>query len=256
MGKLRVTEVESAVLVDGKGDALSPLTLSATVAGFVALEPGFKRAKLYCASPWKLLLCPALRVCAFKSGTTYTDYRASVTDKSDSTHMPLDGMTTAQTLYLATPTIMGGVYVDVGSNVNAEAGSALAVKFYNGSAFADVVGDSDLTAGGGITLTKDGLYSWTVPASDPVTGSTLGLSGLPHLDEPLHWISIAPSITLTGETVDINELIPMSRHETYMVMQGGQEYEIPIDPEQVGGIQVLSVSGGPALYIDWIKAKA
>ena len=132
--------------------------------------------------------------CLFYSGSaeTYTDY----TDEVNYTgHVPLDGMTTADYLYLG----MGGerfagLQVDVGSNPNAQA-AVLTVEYWDGSSWVSA-GTTDRTVDTGKTMAQDGLISWPWP----IDWSRNLVNG-----ERLYWVRLKISSNLSA-TVDIDEI--------------------------------------------------
>lgn len=99
-----------------------------TTAAHLAFMPKYHEVSLYCASAWRLGIAPRLIHCLYYNGTTYTEYVQSVTDRSSSTHLPLDGMTTAHSLYLGFTEPVRGVYFDIGTNVQDEV-AALDVEY-------------------------------------------------------------------------------------------------------------------------------
>ena len=118
------------------------------------------------------------------------------TDRSSSTHVPLDALGTSDYVYLGFSEPALGVYIDVGTNVNATA-ATLDVEYCSTAAgvgstiaFTDVAGDSDGTTSGGATLAQDGVYTWTLPTA--WKPSYLGTAAAP-LFSYCWWIRFAPS---------------------------------------------------------------
>ncbi len=213
-----------------------------TTAASLALMPAYQEVMLYCASAFRMGLAPKLAHALVYNGTTYTEYSSLVTDRDSSTHLPLDGMTTATYLYLCfEPYCPRGFYIDVGSNVNAVASSSLDVEYYNGSAWTDVASDSDGSSSGGVTLAQDGVYTFTLPAS--VETKINGLNG--------HWIRFCPNKTLST-TIDVNEIIPICDTTNYGYMEGGVAYQFSINQVKVGGFEFDHTSTG-TLDVTWIQ---
>jgi hypothetical protein len=228
-------------------------TLS-TTAGYIAVNPGFHEVKLSCPESWRLALSPKLLHCLYYNGTTYTEYTSSVTDRLSTTHLPLDAMANTHYVYLGTTDPILGVYVDVGSNVNAEA-ATLDVEYCSTAiargatiAFTDVAGDSDGTDSGGATLAQDGAYTWTLPA---VKESVLGTFAA-QIFSKCFWMRFKPSAALSA-TVDVNEIIPIYKNTSYAYMEAGVEYQISLNTAKVGGLVVASAAGTPTLNVSWVK---
>lgn len=110
--------------IEGETKALS------TTAGFIAVKPEFHEVTLHCSSPWRLALTPKLIHVLMYDGTSYTDYTSEATDGSSSTHVPLDAMTTSETLYLGTSENTRGFWIDMGSNVQSTSSRTLDVEYY------------------------------------------------------------------------------------------------------------------------------
>lgn len=216
-----------------------------TTAQHLATPQGYHEIKHYASSSYRLGLAPSLeKVFVYTaSGTTYTDYTDNARDGDSSTHVPLDGMTTSDILYMGFSDLPRGVYFDIGSNAQDEA-ATLDVEYWDGSAWADVSGDSDGTDSGGDTLKQDGLYSWTLP-TDGEEYKVNSVSGL-------YWIRIKPSTTLSA-TVDIDEIIPACSDTNYGYFEGGVEYHYPYDTNRVGAIETDMAAGSATLNITWVR---
>jgi hypothetical protein len=239
--------------VEGETKALS------TTAGYIAVKPGFHEMKLYCASQWRLALSPALLHCLYYNGSTYTEYKTQATDRESTTHVPLDGMTTAHYLYLGFSEPALGVHITMGSNVNAADPTTLDVEYCSTAvalgatiAFTDVAGDSDGTNSGTVTLAQTGVYTWTLPTPDTTwKRSTLGTAAIP-LYSNCYWIRFAPSATLSA-TVDLNEIIPVYRNANYSYQEPGVVEQFSFNTAKVGGLVVIAIAGTPTLDVTWIK---
>jgi len=236
--------------VEGETKSLS------TTAGYIALKPGFHEVKLYCASAWRLALSPRLVHAVVYDGTNYTEYVQNVIDRSSSTHLPLDGMTTSQKLYLGFSEPALGAYFDLhATNVNAVAATldveycSTAVDLGASIAFTDVASDSDGTDSGGATLAQDGVYTWTLPTA--WKRSSLGTSQAP-LFSKCWWIRATPSTTLSA-TIDVEEIIPVYKNVNYAYMEAGIEYNFSLNLAEVGGFVVTAAAATPTLNVSWIR---
>jgi len=227
-----------------------------TTAAHLAFRPGYQEVMLYCSSAWRMGIAPRLRHCVLYDGTDYTDYINSVTDGVSTTHMPLDAMTTSKYVYLGFASPARGVYIDVGTGVNANA-ATLDVEYCSTAcltkgatvAFTDVAGDADGTdSPEGTTLAVDGLYTWTVPTAWVL--STLGTFETP-LFSKCWWIRFKPSATLSA-TVDIVEVIPACYDTNYGYMEGGVAYQFATSDYHNGAFEFDHTATG-TLDVTWIQ---
>ncbi len=225
-----------------------------TTAAHLAFMPNFKEILFYCPSAWRLGIAPRLKHCVLYDGSDYTDYINSVTDRSSATHMPLDGMTTSKYVYLGFVSPSRGVYFDLDtSHKNAET-ATLDVEYCstavaNGAtiAFTDVAGDSDGTDSPGATLSKDGLYAWTVPSA--WVESTLGTFASP-LFSKCYWIRFKPSATLSSE-IDVIEVIPAAYDTNYGFMEAAMSYQFALNTDKNGAFEFDHTSTD-TLDVNWI----
>jgi hypothetical protein len=104
-----------------------------TAAQVIAVEPGFQEVLLSCPTQWRLALTPKLKYVLYYTGAagTYTDYTTYVTDKSSSTHLPLDAMLTTDYLYMGFANKVRGVYFNKGTNVQ-DVAATLDVEYGSG----------------------------------------------------------------------------------------------------------------------------
>lgn len=220
-----------------------------TTAAHLAQMPGYHEVMFYCASAWRLGIAPKLaKVFVYTNATaTYVDYTAQSTDRSSDTHVPLDALGTSDIVYMGfQDDCPRGVYIDVGSNVNAEA-ATLDVEYVSAivagvNTWTDVAGDSDGSASGGATLAQDGIYTWNLPAS--VEATVNGVSSL-------HWIRFKPSAALSA-TVDINEIIPVCVDTNYAYMEAGVPYQFSFNTERAGAFE-FDHTGTATLDVTWIR---
>lgn len=249
------TSVFGAPLILEEGDTALTLTTSAQ---YIAVKPGWQEVKMYCASEWRIAHCPKLVHALYYSASagTYTDYMTTVTDRSSSTHMPLDAMAATDYLYLGTTDPVAGFFFDIGSNTNDEAAAldweycSTAVAPGATIAFTDVAGDSDGTKTTQ-TLDTDGVYAFTALGEGTIKRSTLGTAGTP-LYGKCYWYRFKPSIPLAA-TVDINEIIPVYKNTNYGWREAGIEYTWTVDLTKTSGFALLATAGTPVLHITWLK---
>lgn len=239
------TRTYDAPLKDCQSEA--EITLSATVPGYMNMRPGYRGAKVYCASDWKLALTPKIQKVFYYDETdeSYTDYTSEAIDKSTTTHVPLDAMAADDYLYVGCADEFLGLYFNIGTGVNAEA-ATLDIEYWKDAAtdvWYDVTGDADGTDSGGATLAQDGVYTWTLP-TDWLRTSVNG--------QEAYWIRFHPSAALSA-TVDVLEMMAVHKNTNYAWMEGGFAEAFNLDEETVGGLQYLSVSSTPALHITWLK---
>ncbi len=227
-----------------------------TTAYHLAFMPSYHEVMMYCSSAWRMGLAPKLLHALYYNGTTYTEYAQSVTDRSSSTHMPLDGMTTGHYVYLGFSEPTRGVKFDLhATNLNAVAATldvencTTAVDVGATIAFTDVAGDSDGTdSPAGTTLGADGLYAWTLPTN--WVRSTLGTASVP-LFTKCYWLRFKPSTTLSA-TIDVEEIIPACDTVNYAYMEGGIAYQFSLNIAQCGAFEFDHTATG-TLDISWIQ---
>ncbi|MDD5219676.1 MAG: hypothetical protein PHV11_03820 [Candidatus Bipolaricaulis sp.] len=241
--------------MEGETAALTPTTTPS----YLAVKPGYKEARIYASAACQMLLSPKILHVLYYSASagTYTDYVGSVTDRSSSTHLPLDAMGATDYLYLGTTEPVRGFYFDVnGTNKNALA-ATLDVEYCSTAitesatiAFTDVASDSDGTTSGGATLAVDGAYTFTLPS---VQRSFLGTWNN-KLFNKCYWIRFNPSTTLSA-TIDVEEIIPISGLAlgAGAWKQASTEYVIALDYSKVGGFVFYAATGSPNVYVSWHK---
>jgi hypothetical protein len=226
-----------------------------TTTTYLALLPNFREVKCYCAADWRLGLCPKLVHAVFYNATagTYTEYVQSVTDRSTSTHLPLDAMIATDILYLGTSDQVAGFKIDLNAtNKNANAATldweycSTAGVVGTDPTFTDVAGDSDGTASGGATLAQDGVYSFTLPACVRSV-----LRSAPNTTM-CYWYRFKPSTTLSA-TIDVEEITPIPRNTNYGYMTSGIEYNIHLDLAHVGGLVANHATTSATVYVSWIR---
>lgn len=227
-------------------------SLDSSTAVYIRFPPKYHETLLYCASDWKLLLNPKIQHVIFydDSEGTYTSYTTEATDGDSSTHVQLDLMTASDYLYILTNSPIKGLDIDVG-NANGTT-TTLDMEYYKSdNTWADVSNDSDgtdATFPSGTTLGRDGVYTWDALTSASVIAKDDAVNGL----WGLYGIRFSPLATLSA-TVDINELQTINNATTYANLRAGIEYQFSINNQKVGTLQVLSGSGTPTLYYDWVQ---
>lgn len=208
-----------------------------TTPSHLLFRPDYHEVMFYCPSSWRMGLAPKLQVVSFysDSASSYTNYSAEATDRDDSTHVPLDGMTSSDYLYLGFTDKVRGFYFNIdGTNKNDNA-ATLDMEYCSAisggvGTFTDVSADSDGTDSAGDTLKQDGLYSFTLPSV--VRGAISAIAPL----EQLYWYRFAPSATLSA-TVDVIDIIPAMDTTNYAYMEAGTSYQFSLNLVQCGAFE-------------------
>ncbi len=229
------------------------VTLSSTVADYINTQPNYRGAKVYCASDWKLQLCPRIHAVKYydTSAETFANYIDEAVDRNLATHVPLDAMphgaTTGDYLYVGCQDTFLGLYFVVDSSNKNALTATLDMEYWNGSAWTDFSGDDDGTDSTGTetgnTMEQTGVYVWILPtdwAKTVIDGETL------------YWIRFKPSATLSA-TIDIEQISTVHNVANYGWVQGGQSELFTFDNDLIGGFQFLSSSGTPSVYITWVR---
>lgn len=164
-----------------------------TTALHLAYRPLYHEVMLYCASAWRMGIAPRLARVKFYdgAGATYTDYTALATDRSSSTHVPLDAMATNDILYLGTTENVRGFYFDIGTNANSNNRTLDWEYCY------------DISRGGNYQKLT-GTVSAALTVGETVTGQTSGATATHVFDDGSTYI-IVKDITgrfAIGEDVD------------------------------------------------------
>jgi len=133
-----------------------------TTAAHSAVPRGYTEIKHYAASVYRMGFAPSLEKVFYFNGSTYIDYTDYARDKGSSTHVPLDGMTTAHYLYMGFSECPRGVYFDIGAAVQAEAATL------------DVEYCYDASTGKYQKIT--GTISGALTVGETVTGQTSGVT--------------------------------------------------------------------------------
>jgi hypothetical protein len=240
-------------LVAEEGDSV---TLGSSTLHYLAFKKGFDGVIMECDTAWRRALAPALLEVLYydTSAGTYTSYWTEATDGGSTGHVPLDAMATGDYLYLGFAEPVRGAYIDIGSNVNANAASldieysSTAVGLGATLAFTDVAGDSDGTVSTGKTMAQDGVITWTVPSAWVRT--TLGTHAIP-LYRKCYWIRFCPSAALSA-TVDVNQIIPVYKNTNYAYMMPATSYVEQLNTARNGGF-IMSGTNTKIVYITWLK---
>lgn len=221
-----------------------------TTASHLLFRPGYQEVMLYCASAWRMAICPRLETVKLYDGSSYTDYTSEAIDRNSATHVPLDGMTTSKTLYLGFTDKVRGFYINIdGTNKNDETATldmeyCSAISTVGAGTFTDVSSDSDGTTTGGDTLKQDGLYSFTLPSV--VRGAVVALDSA-----PLYWYRFTPSTTLSA-TIDLIDIIPAADTTNYAYMAGGISYQFSLNKAKSGAFE-FDHTGTATLDVTWIQ---
>jgi len=163
------------------------LTTTALHLGFM---PDYHEVLMYCTSNWRMGIAPKLACVKYYNGSTYTDYTSYATDRSSSTHIPLDGMTSAHYLYLGVTAPTRGFYSTVGSNVQDVAATLDMEYMY------DVSDGSYLKLTG--TLSAGFTVGETVNQATSLASAVVVYSGSGYITVKTVTGSISISYTLTG----------------------------------------------------------
>jgi hypothetical protein len=171
------------------------LTTTALHLGFM---PDYHEVLMYCTSNWRMGIAPKLACVKYYNGTSYVNYTSEATDRSSSTHVPLDGMTTAKYLYLGVTAPTRGFYFTKGSNAQ-DAAATLDMEYLY-----------DVSDGSYLLVT--GTVSGALTVAETVTGgtssatATVVYSGATSIVVKSVVGSIAIGETLTGAAQNISAI--------------------------------------------------
>jgi hypothetical protein len=207
----------------------------------------------------KVATCPYLLVLktANALASAPTDYSSEAQDLDASSLVTLSSLDTAAEedfLYVGATLPFRGVKVDVTATNSTS--SVLTVKYWNGSAWADI-SDTDGTISGGATFAQDGNVTWTVPAAWTTTslvaaGDASSAVG-PYLGQgDIYWTRWEVSVALDA-SVTIPAFHALSRESTqYWEMIS----EIPIEMSTsnhlggIGAVEALTDAGTASLIVN------
>ena len=163
-----------------------------TTAAHLLYRPTYQQALMYCASDWRCGLAPKLATVKYYNGSTYTDYTSQATDRDAATHVPLDAMTTAHTLYLGVTGATRGFYFNLDvTNLNAVAASLDFEYLY------------DTAKPGYLKIT--GTVSAALTVGETVTGQTSGVTATHVYDDGSTYIivkNMSGGRFVIGEDID------------------------------------------------------
>ena len=177
--------------------------------------------------------------------TAPTDFSQEIQD-DDAVANAIDAMDTEANgdfIYVGSHVKYKGIRVLMAdAQINGDS-SVMTVKYWNGTALADI-SDTDGTASGGATFAQDGNITWTVP-SDWVKGQLTDIESLtqaqqefvPWANTAMYWTKIEVSIVLDA-SVDIEGMFLLS-NETGIQFRGGRETRIE---KQYGGYSALEMA--------------
>jgi hypothetical protein len=157
-----------------------------TTAQHLLVMPTYHEVMLYCASAWRLGIAPRLSKVAMYAASAYTDYTTEAIDRVATTHVPLDGMTTAKTLYLGVTAPVRGFYINVATAVNAEAATLDFEYCHDVSGYTSTSNFKTLT----------GTISGALTVGETVTGSVSGATGT-VVESGATWI-VVKDVTHSG----------------------------------------------------------
>ena len=212
----------------------------------------------------KVATCPYLLVLktANALASAPTDYSSEAQDLDASTLVTLSSMGAADSdnthaLYVGATLPFRGVKVDV-TATNSTA-SVLTVKYWNGSAWADISDTDGTITGGDTTFGQDGNVTWTVPAIGTwVADSLVDIGDAssavgPYVgQEGIYWTRWEVSAQLDA-SVTIPAFHALSRESTqYWEMIS----EIPIEMSMtnhlggIGAVEALTDAGTASLIVN------
>jgi len=212
----------------------------------INVRSGFKGLQFYCASAFEFLTTPRIgKVILYDASTaTYYDQTTAAIDNDADTEVNLGTMTTTDILYVGAVDVFLGLSIDVGT-VNANTVTTLTVEYWDGGAWVDFSGEDDGTDAAN-TLAQDGLYTWTLPTN----WHTTSVNG----SVPLYYMRFYPAGTLTAGT-SFDRLITINKGTDYAYFAAAMVHDFNFDEDVVGGLQFLSKSGTPTLFVNHIKYK-
>lgn len=220
------------------------------------------------ATRGKFLYCPrgAILKATDKLATAaaITDATETLQDGSTSTVLSLNSLDVAANLdflYVGCHVPFRGANIDV-VNTNGTA-SVLTVKYWNGTAWADITA-TDGTVSGGATLAVDGSVTWTVPA-DWVAGplGSIAIGGSAGIADttlnvgrhmmPFYWTRWEVSVQLDA-TVSIAHMLLLNKSATaYAELSDGQNIEEIIETGILyggsAGVELLSDAGAAKMLV-------
>lgn len=169
-----------------------------------------------------------------------TDYTEAAQDGDATTSVVLSSIDTfanGDALYVGAEVPFRGADIDIDA-ANATA-SVITVKYWNGSAWADI-SDTDGTISGGASMAIDGQVTWTLPsdwvAVDLKTaGDTVLRTGL--LETPLYWTRWEWSAALDSSTT-LDHLIALNRSTAREELLSGQNQEFAVQ-RRLGGSSAI-----------------
>jgi len=155
----------------------------------------------------------------------------------------LDSLNTAGNgdfIYVGAKVPFGGVAVNMsGSKVNGT-NSVLTVKYYNGSAWADI-SDTDGTISSSKTFAQDGNVTWTTPTQDSTWARTslkdagdTSINTFPYATEELYWTRWEVSVALDSE-VEVEGMHALSRNTYFSEIFFGDTKKIAVNSADLTG---------------------
>lgn len=256
-----MTDTVAGGLGELRGGTSTGVSLS-TTAAYIQIPEGtnhlFLTGRNYStAVVAKIGLCPWVAVLKTQdSGATApTDYSSEAQDGSTSTSVTLSSLSTAANgdfLYVGAHMPFRGVNIDVDS-ANATA-SVLTVKYWNGTAWADITA-TDNTASGGASLAQDGSVTWTVPTAWAPTG--LVVSGDFTISAPMtgnryYWTRWEWSGGLDSSTT-LDHMIALPPSTAYFEILANQQFEERIHwgPDGFAAVEALTDAGTANLVVGY-----
>ena len=239
-------------------------TAMSTTADIIGLPEGTRHVALHAhtyassATVVKFALVPYLMIIktADSLATAPTDYSSEAQDASTSTVVTLDALNTAAEgdfLYVGSHSPFRGVDIDV-TAANGTS-SVLTVKYWNGSAWADI-SDTDGTISSGKTLAQDGQVTWTIPAAwtaDSLVdiGDASSAVGAHVGRQDVYWTRWEVGTQIDGE-VELGHMLAMARSTAYAELTTGQDWEslVGVGPGGDAGVEGLTDTGTAKLIVN------
>lgn len=202
-------------------------------------------------------LCPWLAVFKTQDGgaTAPTEYSTEAQDGSTATSITLSSQGTAAQgdfLYVGAHMPFRGVTIDVdGANGNA---STLTVKYWNGTAWADISA-TDNTSAATASLGQDGTVTWTVPTAwTPTSLRTAGdlADSFGGTGFKYYWTRWEWSAALDA-AVTLDHMIALPPSVSYYELVTGQQFatRVQFGPDGFSAIEALTDAGTANLVVGY-----
>lgn len=261
------TEVTSGPLGNLRSVATgSGGTALTTTPAFIGLIEGSRFVQLIprnfaTAIVVQLSLCPYLlilkRAGTFTAANT-TAYSSEAQDGDTATYVVLSSLAAVASshfLYVGSMEPFRGVYIDV-DQTNSTA-SVLTVKYWNGSAWADITATDNTASPAGTTFGQDGTVVWTVPtawATASLVDTADVASGInaENLSRPgVYWTRWEVSVALDA-SVRFASMLAMNESTAYAELPAGTalEFSVANAPGGYAGVEARTDAGTANLIVN------